>query len=178
VSISILYFYLGQGQDYVYEYEGKFVGRHLKDILQLNTWQKEKFNISEVGDIFPKYYILKVNNFNDIAHDTLDEWIYFLKNSEVPENFTAKGLKEAGEKLRIDQLSEAERKEYENYKESRWIEKDVIETAERKGEQKGKIEGKIEIAKNAILEGFDNQVISKLTGLTLEQIEALRAEMK
>jgi predicted transposase/invertase (TIGR01784 family) len=173
VSISILYFYLGQGQDYVYEYEGKFVGRHLKDILQLNSWQKDKFNISEVGDIFPKYYILKVNNFNDIAHDTLDEWVYFLKNSEVPANFTAKGLKEAGEKLRIDQLSEAERKEYENYKESRWIEKDVIETAERKGEQKGKIEEKIEIAQNLKSEGIPISIISKTTGLSMEEIEKL-----
>jgi len=178
VSISILYFYLGQGQDYIYEYEGKFVGRHLRDILQLNAWQKDKFNISEVGDIFPKYYILKVNNFNDIAHDTLDEWIYFLKNSEIPENCTAKGLKEAGERLRIDQLSDAERKEYEHYQESRWIEKDVIETAERKGEIKGEIKGKIEIAKNMIKKGFDNETIADITSLSIEQIEALRGEMK
>ena len=145
VSISILYFQLGQGEDYVYEYEGKFIGRHLKDELQLNSWQKDKFNISEVGDIFPKYYILKVNNFNDISKDTLDEWIYFLKNSEVPENFTAKGLKEAGEKLRLEQLSEEERKEYESYKKNR-----LIETAERKGEKIGMDKRGIEIAKNGI----------------------------
>lgn len=181
ISISILYFRLGQGQDYVYEYEGKFIGRHFKDVLQLNTWQKDKFNIREVGDIFPKYYILKVNNFNDIAKDTLDEWVYFLKNSEVPESFTAKGLQEAGEKLRIDRLTEEDRKEYENYKENRWFEKDVIETAERKGEkigvEKGKTEREIEIAKNMIIKGFDNETVAVLTGLSIEQIEALSIEM-
>lgn len=169
ISISILYFRLGQGQDYVYEYEGKFVGKHLKDTLQLNSWQKDKFSISEVGDIFPKYYILKVNNFDDVAKDTLDEWIYFLKNNEVPEYFTAKGLKEAEEKLRIDQLSEAERKEYERYRENRWLEKDMIETAERKGMEREKIE----ISKNLKDEGVPIHIISKTTGLSIEDIEKL-----
>jgi hypothetical protein len=171
ISISILYFRLGQGSDYVYEYEGKFVGKHLKDTLKPNSWQKGKFGIKEVADIFPKYYILKVNNFNDIAKDTLDEWIYFLKNSEVPKNYTAKGLQEASEKLRIDKLSDIDRKEYQRFKESRWIEKDVLETAENKGVFKNRIE----TAKSMLM---DNEVISKIikyTGLTLEQIEVLQA---
>jgi len=42
------------------------------------------------------------------------------------------------------------------------------------GEQKGKIEGKIEIAKNMIQKGFDNESIVEITGLTIEQIGALR----
>jgi|GEM_PF-2984406 len=31
-----------------------------------------------------------------------------------------------------------------------------------------------EISKNVIIEGFDNQIIAKLTGLMVEQIEQLR----
>ncbi len=171
ISISILYFRLGQGADYVYEYEGKFVGRHLKDTLKPNSWQKGKFGIKGISDIFPKYYILKVNNFDDIAKDTLDEWIYFLKNSEVPKNYTAKGLKEASEKLQIDKLSETDRKAYQRFKENRWIEKDVWETAENKGALKNSIK----VAKNALKKGFDNQIIIDLTSLSVEQIEILRA---
>jgi hypothetical protein len=170
ISISILYFRLGQGKDYVYEYEGKFIGKHLNDVLLPNTWQKNKFDIQEVADIFPKYYILKVNNFNDVAETRLDEWIYFLKNSEVPQHYTAKGLQEAAQKLRIDQLSEQDRKDYQRFKESRWIEKDVLETAEHKGAFKKSIM----VAKNAILEGFDNATIHKLTQLSVQQIEMLR----
>jgi hypothetical protein len=170
VSISILYFRLGQGKDYIYEYDGKFVGKNLKDTLRPNSWQKGKFGITEVSDIFPRYYILKVNNFDDIAKNTLDEWIYFLKNSEVPINYKAKGLKEASEKLRIDHLSETERREYERYKENRWIEKDVLETAEKKGAGKKQVE----IAKTMINLNSDNHFISKATGLSVEQIEALR----
>jgi hypothetical protein len=43
-------------------------------------------------------------------------------------------------------------------------------------EEKIRNQRSVEIAKNAILEGFDNAMISKLTGLTIEQIEALRNE--
>ncbi len=50
----------------------------------------------------------------------------------------------------------------------------MIEAAERKGEQKGKIE----IAKNMIRKGIDNETIAEVIGLTIEQIQALREEMK
>ena len=78
-SINIVYFGLGQGQDYVYEYDGKFIGIHHGDVLQPTLSQKNTFQVREIRDIFPKYYVLKVNNFNDVAKDTLDEWVYFLK---------------------------------------------------------------------------------------------------
>ncbi len=52
-----------------------------------------------VHQIYPEYYIIKVNQFNDIAKNTLDEWIYFLKNEEIKDSFHAKGLLEAKEKL-------------------------------------------------------------------------------
>jgi hypothetical protein len=105
-SINIVYFGLGQGKDYIYEYDGKFVGIHNGDILSPTNSQKEAFKINEVKDIFPKYYILKVNNFDGVAKNTLDEWIYFLKNSEIKDSFHAKGLKEAEEKLRVETLTE------------------------------------------------------------------------
>ena len=44
--------------------------------------------------------------------------------------------------------------------------------------QEGKKEEKVEIAKNAIIEGASSQFISKITGLTIEQIDALRNEKK
>jgi predicted transposase/invertase (TIGR01784 family) len=44
----------------------------------------------------------------------------------------------------------------------------------QKGMKKGKIEAKLEIAKNSINQGLDNQTISLITGLTIEEIEELR----
>ncbi|SFF59612.1 Rpn family recombination-promoting nuclease/putative transposase [Thermoflexibacter ruber] len=165
-SINIVYFGLGQGKDYVYEYKGEFIGLHEHDILLPTTLQKQDFKVEKVSDIFPKYYILKVNNFNDVAKDTLDEWVYFLKNSEVKDNFKAKGLDKAKERLRYESLTEEERKMYDRFQENRRIENSVSYTAKQ--------EKAVEIAKNAIFEGFDNTIISKLTGLTTEQIEQLR----
>lgn len=166
-SINIVYFGLGQGKDYVYEYKGEFIGLHEHDILLPTILQKQDFKVEKVSDIFPKYYILKVNNFNDVAKDTLDEWVYFLKNSEVKENFKAKGLDKAKEKLRYESLTEEEKKMYDRFQENRRIENSVSYTAKQ--------EEKIDMAKKAIKKGFDNQTIADLTDLTIEQIEQLRS---
>jgi predicted transposase/invertase (TIGR01784 family) len=167
-SINIVYFGLGQGKDYVYEYKGEFVGLHEHDILVPTALQKEQYRIEKIADIFPKYYLLKVNNFNKVAENTLDEWVYFLKTSKVEDSFKAKGLDKAKEKLAYERLSEREKETYDKYQENITIEKSVAYTA--------KEEEKRAIAKNMIAEGFDNQVISKLTGLTHAQIDQLRAE--
>ncbi len=58
---------------------------------------------------------MKVQKFDDVIQDKLDEWIYFLKNGEVKEEFTAKGLNEAKERLDEMKLSEKERIAYQKY---------------------------------------------------------------
>ncbi|NJN78395.1 MAG: Rpn family recombination-promoting nuclease/putative transposase [Saprospiraceae bacterium] len=166
-SINIVYFGLGQGKDYVYEYKGEFIGLHENDILLPTTLQKQNFKVEKVSDIFPKYYILKVNNFNNVAKDTLDEWVYFLKNSEVKDTFKAKGLDKAKEKLRYESLTDEEKKMYDRFQENRRIENSVSYTAKQ--------EKAVEIAKNLISLGSENDFIVKATGLTVEQIEQLRS---
>lgn len=170
-SINIVYFGLGQGEDYVYEYKGEFVGLHEKDILLPTILQKQDYKIEKIADIFPKYYLLKVNNFNKVAENTLDEWIYFLKNSEVKDEFVAKGLNKAKEKLRYEKLSEEDKKIYNRFQENRRIEMSVAYTAKQESRQ----ERNIEIAKNAIAEGANDDFIAKITGLTIEEIQVLRA---
>ncbi|MCS6832380.1 MAG: Rpn family recombination-promoting nuclease/putative transposase [Flammeovirgaceae bacterium] len=173
-SINIVYFGLGQGKDYVYEYRGEFVGMHENDVLKPTLLQRQAYKIERVSDIFPKYYVLKVNNFDDVARDTLDEWIYFLKHSEVKDGFRAKGLDKARERLRYERLTEEEKKMYDRFQENERIEKSVEYTARLEAQQ----EKVLEIARNAILEGLDNGIISKLTGLTVEEIERLRIEKR
>ncbi len=169
-SINIVYFGLGQGKDYVYEYKGEFIGLHNNDILLPTIPQKQEYSVAKVSDIFPKYYILKVNNFNKIAENTLDEWFYFLKNSEVKDGFKAKGLDKAKEKLQYETLTEEEKKMYDRFQENRRIENSVTYTAKQ--------EEKRNIAKKLIGIGLDNSTISQTTDLTIEQIEQLRNEQK
>jgi predicted transposase/invertase (TIGR01784 family) len=167
-SVNIVYFGFGQGKDYVYEYKGEFIGLHENDILLPTSLQKKDFKIEKVADIFPKYYILKVNNFNDVAKDTLDEWVYFLKNSEVKDTFKAKGLDAAKENLRYESLTDEEKKMYNRFQENRRIENSVSYTAKQ--------ERNLEIAKNLISLGSDNEFIAKATELTVEQVEQLRSK--
>lgn len=115
ISITIAYFDLGQGKDYVYHGKNIFKGIHKGDILSLADRQKELYDKEEVYQIFPEYWLLKVGKFDNTIQDKLDEWIYFLKNGEVQESFTAKGLDEAKERLDEMKLSEEERKDYKSY---------------------------------------------------------------
>ncbi len=115
ISITIAYFDLGQGKDYVYHGTNVFKGIHKGDILTLSDKQIILYNKTEVHQIYPEYWVIKVSKFGNRIKDKLDEWIYFLKNSEVKDSFSAKGLKEAGEKLDEMKLSDKERKEYNAY---------------------------------------------------------------
>jgi predicted transposase/invertase (TIGR01784 family) len=172
ISINIVYFDLGQGQDYIYKGKTDFIGLHQKDLLGLSDKQKTTFIKEEVSDIFPEYYLLKVNQFNDNAKDTLDEWVYFLKNSEVKDDFKAKGLKEAGEVLDIMRLPKGDEYGYNRYLDSLRLKASELFTLQTEAEFKLKED----IAENGIAEGLTNELISKLTKLPIDRIEELRTK--
>jgi predicted transposase/invertase (TIGR01784 family) len=115
ISITIAYFDLGQGKDYVYHGTTVFKGIHKGDILGLSDRQIETYNKASVHEIYPEYWIIKTGKFKNRINDRLDEWIYFLKNAEIKPTFSAKGLKEANEKLDAMKLPEKERKAYDAY---------------------------------------------------------------
>lgn len=115
ISITIAYFDLGQGKDYVYRGTTKFRGIHQGDVLNLADVQKQIYEVDRPYEIYPEYWIIKVGKFDDVIKDKLDEWIYFLKNSELPENHSAKGLSEAKKKLDEMNLTEEERIAYKIY---------------------------------------------------------------
>lgn len=187
ISINIVYFDLGQGQDYVYKGGTTFQGIHQKDVLTLSDKQRGVFVKEHVSDIFPEYYIIKVNKFNDVAKDNLDEWIYFLKNSEVKDEFTAKGLKQAGEVLDImrlpqdDQYSYNRYLDYLHYKASEILtlkleEEDRLKQEKERAEQAEQNQ-KVKVAERGITKGFDNQTIADLTDLSVEQVEEIRINL-
>jgi predicted transposase/invertase (TIGR01784 family) len=127
ISINLVYFELGQGKDYVYYGSTQFVGIHQNDVLQLAANQLKTYKANSIAKIYPEYYIIRINEFNDIAKDNLDQWIYFLKNEELPPNVKAKGLKEAGQKLNILKLSPEDRAAYEHFKENQRYQISLLE---------------------------------------------------
>ncbi|MBK8565761.1 MAG: Rpn family recombination-promoting nuclease/putative transposase [Saprospiraceae bacterium] len=115
ISITIAYFDLGQGKDYVYHGTNVFKGIHKGDILGLSDKQVEVYKKKNVHEIYPEYWVIKTGKFMNRINDRLDEWIYFLKNAEIKPSFSAKGLKEANEKLDTMKLPEKERVAYDKY---------------------------------------------------------------
>ena len=178
ISINIVYFDLGQGQDYIYKGKTDFRGIHQNDLLGLSEKQKITFLKNLVSDIFPEYYLLKVNQFNDNAKNTLDEWMYFLKNSEVKDSFKAKGLKEAGDVLDIMRLDKNEKYGYNRFLDSLSVKASEIFSLQTEAEFKVKGNRDIEIAVNGILKGYENTIIADSTNLTIESIEELRQNLK
>ena len=174
ISINILYFDLGHGEDYIYHGVTSFHGLHHQDVLELSKDQQVLYKKNKIHQIFPEYYLVKVNNFNDIAKDTLDEWIYFLKNEEIKENFKAKGLIKAKQELDILKLPEQERLAYEKYQDDLHYQASMIESSYTIGMLKEKREISVNLLKAGLL---DVQTIAAMTGLTLEEVEVLQREI-
>ncbi|MBF0140336.1 MAG: Rpn family recombination-promoting nuclease/putative transposase [Magnetococcales bacterium] len=153
ISVSIMYFDLGQGEDYIYKGTTIFKGMHIHDELSLSEAQKTLFKRNSIPELYPEYYLIKINRFNDVARDTLDEWIYFLKNEEIREGFTARGLDKAKVQLDILKLSGPERESYERYKDDLHYQASLVlsnygigklegrQEGEQIGEQRGRREG-------------------------------------
>ena len=130
ISVNMVYFDLGHGSDYIYKGDTHFKGLHDDQPLELTAAQRKLFSKQKVNEVFPEIYLIKVNNFDDNAKDTLDEWIYFLKNSEIKKEFSAKGLKKANEVLQIVNMTDEERREYNRFVEVLSDRASIAETIE------------------------------------------------
>lgn len=115
ISITIAYFDLGQGKDYVYQGTTVFRGIHKHDVLTLSGKQVELYKKDNIHEVFPEYWVIKVSQFHNRVKDKLDEWIYFFKNAEIKNNFSAKGLKEVNERLDEMKLNDQDAKAYKRY---------------------------------------------------------------
>ena len=165
---------MGQGTDYLYEYKGEFVGISNNDILTPTSFQKGRFGVEKVSDIFPKYYIIKAKNFKKVkVEHSFDEWVFFLQNSEIPDHFHAKGIDQAREKLKYEKMPDLEKQVYQRHIENRRIEMAVKETAKEEGIKEGVKEGVKKTAQNMKILGLDVETIAKATGLTIEEINQL-----
>lgn len=191
IAVSIVYFELGKGEDYVYVGQMKFKGLHTKTELQLTSAQKKLLGKPTVHQTYPEYYLIRTTKFNDIVKDTLDEWIYFFKNSEVLDEFRAKGMSEVREKLKIMNLPDDQKRNYNKYLERLHDEASYAETIKIEAEEAGaKAAKKVEdefredernktgraIAKNLIKMNFPDDQIAQATGLKVEEVKKLRAD--
>ena len=184
-SVNIVYFALGHGTDFVYHGKTEFRGIHNGDILELSPFQKQRFKVDAVSQLYPEYYILKVNDFNQVAKTPLEEWIYYLNTGNIPSDATAPGLEEARERLKLDSMTKDELSAYYRHLDNVVILRSNIQTERmegmeegmEKGLKKGREEGRLEANRNTVRNtkklGATVEFISQATGLSKEEIEAL-----
>lgn len=172
-SISILYFDLGQGADYLYHGQTSLVGVHTKDTLKINTRDKGIIKIKTPEEIFPEYFIIRVNEFNKVAKTPLEEWLDYLKSGHIKPDTTAPGLQEAREKLQYMKMDKAERKAYDRHIDNIMVQNDVLDTAKMEGRAEGRADEKREMAQKMKAKGMEAGLISDITGLDITEIEKL-----
>ena len=125
-------------------------------------------------EVYPEIYLIKVNKFDDNAKNTLDEWIYFLKNSEIKQEFSAKGIKEADKVLKRANMSNEERREYQRFVEVLSDRASIAETIDFESDLKAeeKARAKIDKVEKEAQEKVDNAIeaMIKNTNLSDEEI--------
>ena len=152
-SISILYFDLGKGEDYIYRGQTTFRGLTKDDTLQITTREKDAIQMKAPEKVFPEYYLIRVNAFNKIAENHLEEWIKYLKDGDIDENTTAPGLQEAKKKLEYISMSKKEQDAYFEHLNEQMIQNDVMDTARIEGRAEGLAEGLAEGRAEGLAEG-------------------------
>ena len=188
-SINILYFDLGKGSDYLYHGTTTFIGVHTNDELIVRKRDKDAIRTCSPTEIFPEYFLIRVNEFNEVAKTPIEEWMDFLKNNHIKDNTETPGLREAKEQLRVLQMNDAERKAYDNYLDTIRTQDSVLDTyrtegllegrmiGRAEGREEGRAEGarnqSIAIAKEMIKMNLDKSIIKRATGLTDDELDNL-----
>lgn len=174
ISISILYFDFGfaDDDDYVYYAPIDFMGWHTHKPLTFRRRMDSKtLKTLCTKDIFPEFYMIHVDHFQDVIKTDLDEWIYMLKHSAIRADFHSKNINKAEEKLTLLKMSPEERRGYEKYVTDMVVERDVIETARTEGRTEGAESKALEIAKQLLSQGMETDTIATMTGLSLDVIK-------
>ena len=171
ICINLLDFHLLNHSNFhsVYRLKDCRTNEELTDVMELHFIELKKMkDVQRVEEVKTK----------------LEAWLYFINqpDSELVQELEKVEIEIKEAKAELVRLSgdRKERERYEKRRESRLNEISALAYAEEKGMVKGIEQGakleKIEIAKNLIQNGLDNKLISKSTGLSLEEVEKLRQE--
>lgn len=158
-------------------------GEAVKEEVIITKFCSKNLNGKEIPIYGHQMVCLNPNHPEPDTPQALRDWLdLFYQSIHSPErpniNRTNVGINRAANLIDFtsftpQQLAEAKNKEQNAVVRSIYHEEGKIE-----GKLEGKIEGKIETALNAIKEGFDDSTVAKITGLSIEKIQEIRAEYK
>lgn len=144
ISVSILYFDLGIGNDYLYYGNTEFVGLNTNERIDKNSEKVKKlipkgakYNSIE---IFPEYYLIQVKKYKNIVKKAIDEWIFWFANEKIKAGSKSKNIDKVEEKLNILKMNPKARARYEYYLGRLASERDMLETSKEEGREEAKKE--------------------------------------
>ena len=179
-SVNILYFNFGCGEDYAYHGVTTFRGMTKKDSVLGYNNEKEKCYISEStrrmtlpGEVFPEYFLLLVERFNEVARTPIEEWMQYLKDAVIRDDTTTPGLQAAREKLAYMSMTRKDRLAYEDYMVSVHAARDAWETLKEEGRAEGRSEANRDHARTMKAMGLTEEIIAQVTGLSPDEIRLL-----
>lgn len=181
-SISILYWNYGDGEDYVYRGDNilRLRGINKGDELRGNVKGNDVIMPHIPKEVFPEYYLIRVNAFTKAPENHLDEWMEYLKTGIVKDSTSAPGLQQVKEKLRLWSMNPEERRSYDEHMDNIMVQNDVLDTARDEGRAEGLAEGRAEgiemVALNMLKLGVADNIISSSTGLSLEYLARLKGD--
>lgn len=192
-SISILYFDIGKGNDYLYHGQNIFTGVHTGDRLVVSTKERDALVHKLPAEIFPEYFLIRVNEFDKVAVTPLEEWIEYLKTGCIRAGTKAPGLEEARQKLIYYNMPKDEQRAYDEHLSAMMIQNDVLDGAKLEGRMEGRMEGleegikkgmekaqreahekMLRVVANFKEQGLSTELIAQCTGLSPAEIEALK----
>ena len=147
-------------------------------LLNTVTFQQElkelEFNFVEL----PKF-----TKTADELTTTLEKWLFFLKHADelevIPDSADSVDLRAAYGIADQFGWSKDELEVYDYWGIKEQDERGAVQYAwkagERQGEQKGERKGRLETARKMLAEGFDMAMVTKITGLTAEELATLPA---
>jgi predicted transposase/invertase (TIGR01784 family) len=166
-----------------FEYDKNEERRKLRRDVTLKDQDGDEF-YDKLQFIFLQLPLFKKTESELVTRE--DKWHYFLKNlvrfEDIPSIFREPVFEQAFATAEVARMSKDELFEYEMslmaYRDNR----NVLDTARAEGEARGKAEGKaegeankaIEIARNMKNDGAPPAMISKYTGLSLDEINRLK----
>jgi len=171
ISVSILYHTMRVDEkeniDFIYYGTTELIGLHTNRPLILHeaVANGEKVSVVTSKAVFPEYYMIYAEKFQDVINEDIDEWVYFFKHGEIREDFKSPGILLAAKKLDYLKMSEDERRAYDGYLAYLGQEIDILESA--------KEEKAVEIAKKLFVKGFSIEDIVETTELPIETVRRL-----
>ena len=174
VCINILNFKYLKNDKYHNAYRLKEItsNEELTDLQEIHFIELPKFN--EIGN---KEYVENVEKM-----DALEKWLEFLVE---PESNTVRQLELSNEEIKLAKselyrlsMDSKEREQYNLREKAIYDRISALENAEAKGKREGKLEGKLEskleVVRESLSQGLEISLISKITGLSEEEIIKLK----